>query len=1060
MKIFLYNLLLFLPFLAQAQSTQTIITGRIMDSTRQPLEGAIIEVISTHNKTTTKSDGSFTVKVANIRDSIKVSYLNYEGRTVPVDVKAPIIIFLRFSVNQLEEITVNTGYQKISRERATGSYTLLDNKTLNLQVGTTTLSRLEGLTNGILFDRNSNRPAITIRGLSTIYGNQQPLVIVNHFPYEGDLNNINPDDVENISVLKDAAAASIWGTRAGNGVIVITLKKGKRNRSLQVNFNSVLTVADKPDLSYFKPIASSDFIDVEQMLYSKGFYTSQINNISRPALTPVVELLLKKTNGQLSPAEADSRINALRNLDVRNDFSKYLYSNLVNTQYSLSLQGGSPVVTYHVSGAMNRNTNELKATYNRVNLYADNSFKLSDALQLTTSLYYTQSRSGSGRSGYGQGSFNGQQLYPYAQLADAAGNPLALNVYREPYIDTAGNGKLLDWKYYPLDEYRRAVSSTNTQDILANAGLQYNLGKGLSFSANYQYQRQVRLTETLQDINSFSARDLINRFSQINRSTGVVKYIVPLGGIFNNTKAIMETQNARGQINYQKNWGKHDISLLAGGEIREIISTGNSSRVYGYNDEFATVGAVDLVNTYPTFITGANQAIPSGNAFSGKRNRFTSLLFNGAYTFRSRYMFSASARKDASNLFGVQANEKGVPLWSTGLSWSVSKEPFYSVPWLPMLKLRLTYGSSGNVDNNRSAVTTIGYTPIGAQYTNLPYANVTQFPNPSLRWEKVYLFNAGIDFATKASLFSGSVEFYSKKGVDLFGNAPVDYTTGLGTNYLTENIANMEGHGFDIQLHARPFSGQLKWTPTLVFNFAASKVTRFNQTATQGSAYLSSGESISPLEGKPVYSILSYQWAGLDPASGDPQGIVNGLVSKNYTALTGPSVLISDLVYRGSAVPVYWGNFLNSFVYKNWSVNINMVYKLGYYFRRSSINYSSLFSASSGHSDFAERWQLPGDEARTQVPSLIYPTTSARDNFYNSSYVLVEKGDHIRLQFINISYELQPKGSRSAFQKLQVYFNANNMGIIWKSNKKAIDPDYTSGLPPSKSYALGIRVNF
>lgn len=172
MKIFFFSLLLLFPFVAPAQATQTIITGWIMDSTRQPLEGAVIEVISTRNKTISKSDGSFTLKVGKIRDSIKVTYLNYEGRTVPVNREAPMTIFLRFSVKQLEEITVNTGYQKISRERATGSFTFLDNKTLNLQAGTSTLSRLEGLTNGILFDHNSNRPAITIRGLSTIYGNQ------------------------------------------------------------------------------------------------------------------------------------------------------------------------------------------------------------------------------------------------------------------------------------------------------------------------------------------------------------------------------------------------------------------------------------------------------------------------------------------------------------------------------------------------------------------------------------------------------------------------------------------------------------------------------------------------------------------------------------------------------------------------------------------------------------------------------------------------------------------------------------------------------------------------
>jgi TonB-linked SusC/RagA family outer membrane protein len=1049
MKIFIYWLLFLIPLAGVTQTNQTI-SGKLRNTENIPLEGASIHFIKSKRTIVTQSDGSFVADKLSLPDTIFISYINYQRLTRVVNATSEYLD-LRLSplVKELEGVTVSNGYQRIPKERATGSYTFLTNKELNQQTGTSVLARLDGISNGVMFDRNPNRPAITIRGISTIYGNKNPLIIVDNFPYEGDINNINPDDVENISILKDAAAASIWGTRAGNGVIVISMKKGTYAKPLSISFNTMIALSPKPDLSYLPRMNSSDFIDVEQMLYSKGFYSATLASINRTSVSPVVELLAKKASGQLTAAEADSRINALRTYNNADEYEQYIYQQKQTSRYALSMDGGSQNATYHIAAGMDRNTSELAATFNKLNLYVDNNFRPIKNLQFSTSLYYTQSNAKSGKPAYGQ-PFSTRQVPPYMRMVDDTGNPAPWYNYRETYTDTAGAGKLLDWKYYQLDEWLHNYSLTSKQDMVAAASIQYQLLKGLMLSAKYQYERQQTTSVTNQDINSFATRDLINRFSQINRTTGVVKYIVPMGGTQNNSNAILESQNLRGQFTYNTSFGEHDINLLAGIEFRQIKNNSNNYRYYGYNEETSTIANIDLVNAYPNFINGASSVIPSSIGIYGTLNRYTSLFFNGAYTFRKTYTLSASMRKDESNLFGVNANERGVPLYSIGGSWQASNEKFYKLSWLPILKLRMTYGSSGNVDNSKSAVTTLNYPSLGAQYTNYPRASVYQFPNPDLRWEKNYQFNVGLDFAMNR-VVSGSIEYYRKKGVDLFGNSPIDYTAGLGTNAITKNVANTEGEGWDIQLNLKLLTRKIGWEQRFIFNYTRAAVTKYYQTASNGSAFISSGQSISPLEGKPVYGIFSYRWAGLDPVTGDPMGYANGKASKDYPLITGTGTTIDDLIFSGSAVPAFWGNFLNSLTYKNWSLSFNITYKLGYYFRRSSINYTVLFNSGDSHSDFNNRWINPGDELITNVPSLIYPTSSPRDNFYNASEILVTKADHIRFQFVNLGY---------TYKKIQLYLNAANLGIIWRSNKLGIDPDYNSSLPATGVYSLGMKANF
>ncbi len=1060
-------LALLLPFLSMCQPIN--IKGKVINEDGEPIPAATI----THNRTKqsviTDRHGEFTIDHSpltphdsrpNQFDSLLISATGYELKRLPIDhslltIHDPITVTLHREATTLQSVTLSTGYQEIPRERATGSFTKLDNEKLNLQAGLNILDRLEGLTNGVLFDKHPNRPGIMVRGLSSINGSKAPLIVLDNFPYEGDIANINPNDIESITILKDAAAASIWGTRAGNGVIVISTKKAKQGQPFSITAGSNIIITEKPDLFSLRQISVSDFIDVEQFLFGRGFYNNQVNNISRPFLSPVVETLIKRAGGQLTQEQAVQHIQQLKEYDWRSDYQRNFLRNAFTQQYNLGASGSAGMMSWLLSASFDKNNNELSAAYDRFNWRLQNTFRPSAKLTIRTSLLMTGANNKTGKADHTSLNIAGKRLYPYARLADELGQPLPLYMNRQPYIDTAGAGKLLDWKFYPLEDYRYNRTHSAMQQRVAVLNAEYRLGPGLSLAVTYQHEQQKTDLENLRDIGSFAARDLINRFSQLNRTTGIVKYNVPLGGILGRSYSSLSAHNAKAQLNYTLSQGPHTVAAIAGAEIRQARTKSESYQLYGYNPQLGTSANVDPVNPYPHFITGASAFIPSGNSRSEILNRFVAAYSNASYTFRNRYTVSASIRKDASNLFGVNANEKGVPLWSAGAAWNISNEKFFNPAFFRMLKLRSTLGFSGNVDNSRSAVTVIRYTTT-AQFTNLPFAVISQVANPSLRWERVKMFNIGLDFEHNSGRFSGSIEWYHKRGLDLFGPAPVDYTTGVG-NVLIRNIAAMKGKGLDLELNCTAIDRAFKWQQTLIFNYNDNRVTDYFQQSTQGSVYINSGGTISPFPGKPLYGILSYPWAGLD-ANGNPQGFLDGLPSVNYAQITGAKTQIQDLVFSGSAQPVFFGNFLNTFSWKNFSLAVNFNYKLGYYFRRESINYTGLFNSWSGHSDFSLRWQAPGDEHITTVPSMVYPLVSQRDGFYSGSEILVSNAGQIRLQFISLSCKVGNNApGKKVFQQWQCFANAANLGLLWRANKLGLDPDYPSSVPPPRQFTIGVK---
>jgi TonB-linked SusC/RagA family outer membrane protein len=927
----------------------TDISIKVTGEKGQPLLGAYIRLKGTNRGTVTDEKGEATLKGVNNTDAVlEISFVGYQSQSVTLKGKTLVAVSLKVDVNDLGEAGVqvmNTGYQSIAKERATGSFDLITNKTLNQQVGTNILNRLNGVSSSVLFDNrysaSNNSTNLSIRGLSTLSSQlSAPLIILNNFPYDGDINNINPADVQDISILKDAAATSIWGARAGNGVIVITTKKGYQNQPIRMEINSGIQVGSKPDLFYSPNfIHSTDFIDIEKWLFSKGFYTGFENTTNHSALSPVVELLIATRDGRLSATDATAQINELRNVDVRQQYTDYMYQHPVNQQYSINLKGGGQTISYYLSAGYDRNTNELTAKYNRLSLRNENSYYITRQLTVTAGISYNSSLSQSGKPAYNSillTSGAGSLTYPYMQFADKSGQPLAVALnYRTTFTDTAGGGKFLDWNYYPLLDYQHDITTNHQQDLLANLGVQYQLLSHWNASIKYQYERQQLTTTQLQDEQSYYTRDLINRFTQLNRSTGAISYPVPLGGIFDKAVYLTEAQNVRGQLDYTRQWTNHSIIAIAGSEIRSLHSTGQSQRLYGYDDINLTYANADVVNPYKSNVTGSNEYMPNGVSLSDQLNHFVSFYSNAAYTYRDRYSISASVRKDESNLFGVRANDKGVPLWSSGFSWILSKEKFYHTAFLPFLKLRVTYGFSGNVDQSKSAVTTFRYYPPYI-YTNLPYAGVNQYPNPDLQWEKVRMINVGLDFSAAHELLTGSLEIYQKKGTGLFGNAPLDYTAGLGRQYLTRNVAAMSGKGIDFTLNAKVTDRQFKWNINWLVSYNAAITTNYYQSSVLASSFLSNGISITPIQGKPLYTVASYHWGGLS-SGGDPQGFLNGKLSTDYASITSLTTG-NDLEYK-EAMPKVFGNMIHTFTWKGVSVSANLLYRLGYYFRKTSINY-------------------------------------------------------------------------------------------------------------------------
>lgn len=1051
---------------------QSVLRGTVVDFETDKVISNV-NVLDLHSGFNTKTDslGRFEI-VSNesvFQFSLQFSKIGYQSlQDEYLVADKTIVIKLIPSPIDLEEVEINTGYQWIPKERATGSFVHIDQKQLEMIPGNSILKKLDGIMPGLYFDNRNSGPLsngesdILVRGLNTFGRGSTPLIVVDNFPFDGDLETINPEDVASVTMLRDAAATSIWGARAGNGVIVINIKKPKGYNHFALSGSSNVTITPKPDLYYQPSMSSSEFVDVELFLYGQNYYRSALigSNAYRTVFSPVVQALYDNERGLINQEQLDRIIADARKGDFRNQLLDYYYRNIVRQQHHFSISKSTNNHRFRFSfgvnkanGLNNQNIGEHSDIRYSFNLF--NSYQLTKQLSVDFDLRYSiyQDKNVTGMNYPFNPGGGKTAMYPYARLIDDDGQLLSLpKGLNSNFVDTVGRGNLMDWRYYPLEDQKYVSNNSYTNTIQPTLKLRYNPVGSLQFEAIYGADLQLNKSNTHYDVQSFEVRDQVNRFTRIEGEQ--IFHPFPMGDMLLNGLTDHYSQKLRFNAKMDEAFFEnHRITWIMGGELSDYRNNRRNQRVYGYDPFMATSIPVDHVYRYPLFLGGTG-AISNGQSFGFHVRKLVSFYANASYILKNKYILSASGRQDASNVFGAKANERWNPLWSVGLAWDLQKEVLIQdLDWISELKLRFTHGHGGNLGGGTTSDRVVVSKIANASYTGLPAMIITDPPNLSLKWENVEMNNIAVDFGFWKGKLNGSIEYYRKKVTDLISRDPIDRTTGY--SFMDRNVGNIDGEGLDIFLNLDPFKGPFRWKIGTSFSYRSDWVTKYNGGSFSTAIFASGDNTARPMVGKVLMPVYSYRFAGLDPENGDPLGYLNGEISKNYTAISRDS--LSNLIYHGSARPLFHGFVNHTIEYRNFSLFLNFSFRGGHYFKHNTISYSGLFAQWQTHSDYSKRWQQPGDEKVTTIPSMVYPANSTRDSFYANSEANVARGDVIRLDQLRLNY----RWNRSFWKikSIEAGMHISNLGIVWKASKRDRDPDYFS-IPPSRLMSANIRIQF
>lgn len=1038
-------------------------SGIIVSTDGSPIDGATVTLKHGTGSVVSDAQGYFSITIAAVEDTVLVKHVGYADHAVPVHRldDSPVRIVLQQLAKDLEEVVINTGYYQVPKERATGSFVFVDNKLLNRSVSSNILQRLEGIAPGVQFVNAGGTKAsdIRVRGLATIESDATPLIVVDNFPYEGDINSINPNDIESVTVLKDAAAASIWGARAGNGVIVITTKGGSYQQRARVSFNGNTSLGTKPNLLYSKAWLPSDVVmGFEEEIFERGDFSEE----PQTPLSPYLELLIQRRDGLVDQSEFDRQKSVMQRTDVRKEALEYLYQTSLDQRYGLNVSGGGNNYHYYLStGADRSRGTSIGNGMQRLNLNMQNTYMPLQGMEITAGIWYAQQRSNSnGLTIDALSPAVGVPPAPYIRLADETGKALAIaKDYRLVYVGGAENDGLLDWHYRPLDEIAIADNTTKRTEFRLNGALRYRLPLGLNIAATYQFLQDAGSAREHYVPESYFARNLINQFTQSDGTK-----VIPEGGVLNQ-RGISETQahSGRLQLNFNRNFSEdHEVAALGGAEIRQSVSYFTPGyRVFGFDDELLAGNAsYDYTQRYDVRPSGRKRLPTPQSGHSEVTDRYLSYFGNASYTFKRLYTVTGSSRWDGSNLFGVKTNQRGKALWSVGGSWRISEENFYVSGVFPEMRLRLTYGSSGNVNKN------VTHFPV-AYYTQIPYTGLlagvlSSVGNPSLRWEQIRTLNVGLDAGTRNGRIRGSIDYYIKNASDLIGNDYLDPTSGINTSggSYKINYADMRAKGLDVQITSANVRGRFEWQTVLLVSYVRNKVTNYNMTEdNRVSTYL--GASRPPVVGRSMDMLYAVPWNGLDGTSGMPLIYMHGEQRDDYREYYQNYLTPDSLTIAGLTVPPFYGSIRNTFSFKGFDIGVLITWEAGHVFRRQTMWQGGEYLGGY-HTDYYKRWQKPGDEKYTDVPAWTPTSDTYRTQVYRYSEALVTRGDQIRLRDVNLGYTvMKEKMKWLPFNSVRLYAYASNLGVIWKANKHGIDPDHVdAAYTAPKQYAFGVQVDF
>ncbi len=994
------------------------VSGTVSDDNGLPLPGATVVIDGTSTGVSTDFDGNYSISVS-VGDVLVYSYVGYANQSQTVGASDIINVSLAQD-NALEEVIIEAySNNAISKEKSVSAITTLSAESVESRPNASVVQMLQGQVPGLNIGTGSGQPGanslIILRGVGSINGNIEPLFIVDGVPVDEDnFRSINNADVATISILKDASASSLYGSRGANGAIIITTKKGRYGSSLEVNYKS-----------------------------QYGF--SQLPNANFDVMNSRQKLQLDRSLGQgLGNGLSDQALNALAN-QTNTDWSDVFFRNGTTNSHNISISSGSDKTNSYSSfnyfeqeGVTRRSSLQRFSFRNNFNGKSeDDKFNYSSSI---TANYSTSDFI----QNEGTGTLSNPFLVPYVAL------PYYSQYNPDGTLNTVGSGED-SFANTPYTSLNNTILNTNLQEevkfignVRANYEFATNLTAGISFGVDYT-QITSKFIESPESIYGQSAVASGDAEFQGNHFESFFRDVR-----FNNIVS----------LNYNKVFDdKHTLDLTGYIEFSKSHSNSFSMDQFGLNPKLVGNGAAFIPgDTYEDLnedgvIDGAAEfpyipSVASSEVEVGLFSYFGVLK----YDYDGRYGLQASWRRDASSRF-TQSN-KWATFYSVSGRWNIHKEDFMqNNTFFDNLKLRVSYGTSGNdrITGGYYGGTTQTYDLYGqgTGYNNTVAYYASSIANADLKWETSNQFNIGLDFSILNRKLSGSIDVYDKNTEDLFQSFPISSING--TNAIQANIGSMNNKGAELSLNWQAInSGDFSLSVFANGSYNKNEITKLPN----GENVDNGGRTILS-EGQPIGSFFAVRWAGVNPANGqnlyyDIDGNITDVYSED------DRVFIDKAIY-----PTYQGGFGFNSSWKNFSLDTQFSFVADIYRNNGSLGViedPTLTSLSNSSTSLLEAWQQPGDV--THIPAL---STESIRNRLTDRYI--EDASYLRLRNITLGYNFEDLlNENSPISKIKIFVQAENL-ITW-SKWRGWDPESSFrssdffDYPTSKIFTVGLDVNF
>lgn len=1065
MRKLLFTAIAILLCSIQLLAQNRTITGKVTGDDGSPIPNASILIKGTSTGTTSQSDGSFSLTVPQGARALVISAVGLATQELSINSSTTTVsIALKSENKSLEEVVV-VAYGVQRKEALTGSVGTIKAEQLNKRPLNNVTTALEGLVPGVITTSANGQPgsglAIRVRGFGSINATSEPLFVVDGVPYVGGTSNINPDDVESISVLKDAASTSLYGSRAANGVVIITTKKGKKGtnaisvRAMQGFATRGLAEYDRLDAFQYYPImweayrnslvypASGAPISMDSANRVASGLTSRTHIHGLLSYNPfnVPNNAIVGVNGQLNP---NAQLIYADDLDWTNE----LLRRGPRSDYSVNFNGGSDRSDYFLSlGYFNESGYTLNSDFKRysarlnVNVQPRTWFKT--GLNISGNYTLSNTAQDGGSTSFVNPFFftrNVGPIYPVYAHNMTTGQYLIDPATGEKFWDLGNMGSAgLGLSNRPSGAFagRHALAETRLdEELFRRTAVSARNYQEITFLRDFKFTNNLAIDYQIQGSNSYD--------------NTVVGDGAP-GGRSQKTSATNLGFIASQLLNYGRNFDAHRVDLLLGHESFNQMNTS----VNGFKQGQTVSGNTELGNFTTINSTGS----------SVDRYKIESYFSRLNYDYEGKYFISGSVRRDGNSRFS--SDSRWGTFWSVGGGWNLSKGNFMNnVKWVDLLKLRSSYGVVGVADD-------IGFYAYQGLYS---YANNANEPgivqgqtqtltNNDLTWEVNKQFDIGVDFSLFQNRLNGSLEYFRRTSADLLFDVPQPLSSGVLT--ITKNTATMVNKGVELQLNADIFrTKSFVWNMFVNLSTLTNEITKMPEDVPEfitGTKKYSEGESVFEYWLRSYYGVDPTDGAALYKAANTSAASSRRILTNKNGGSDTLTILASNgkFEYQGTAIPDLYGSFGESFTFKNFTLTALFSFQIGG--KTFDANYQGLMSSGTYggalHTDILQRWQKPGDV--TNVPRMDAGRTT--DFNATSSRWLVD-ASFINIRTLSLAYTLpQSLLSKLYVTNGQFFVAAENVAFFSKrtglNNQQAFTGVTSNAYPPSRVITAGLTLN-